>query len=50
MLPSPQVLFEELAKLQRFTPKMEDYPTTISYDEDVKRFLLDPNGLEMSPE
>jgi len=35
-----------MAKLQRFTPKLEDYPTTISYDEDVKQFLIHPGGLD----
>ena len=31
-----QVLFEELAKLQRFTPRLEDYPHRLTYDQDVK--------------
>ncbi|KAL4459075.1 hypothetical protein ABPG75_013940 [Micractinium tetrahymenae] len=45
-----KVLFEELAKLTRYRPRLEDFPTRISWDEDVQRFLLREESLRIQPE
>lgn len=45
-----QVLFEELARLMRYRPALEDFPTRIAWDDDVQRFLLRPESLQIQPE
>lgn len=45
-----KVLFEELARLMRYRPALEDFPTRIAWDDDVQRFLLRPESLQIQPE
>ncbi|KAL4431955.1 hypothetical protein ABPG77_000222 [Micractinium sp. CCAP 211/92] len=45
-----KVLFEELARLMRYRPQLEDFPTRISWDEDVQRFLIRAESLSIQPE
>jgi len=37
--PPPQVLFEELAKLQRYQLRLEDFPSPITYDDEVAKYV-----------
>lgn len=44
------MLFEELAKLMRYpAPKLEDFPTRISFEDELRLFVMDDH-LEPRPE
>ena len=47
---SVQVLFEEMAKLMRYKPELEDYPTFIPYEEDAATYQVDPHSLDITLE
>lgn len=44
-----QVLFEEYARLMRYNPSIADFPSTISYEDELRLHTRGAHGLAREP-